>query len=258
MKTRLVCAHAGGQGKTTVAQTLYALSLDAGLGPKLAAADFKDETGTSKLGRLFPGLVRELGSGPDVTLSKTNNDINANLRYWDALGPLLLKGGYVIDLGANVVDQVLNWGEIRQAPKLLAAKEAPGIDVYLVCKPEKRAVDDMSDLVRRFTAQKSLPVDEINIVMNAVTGTFENLDLRATLAHAAGESKIKFIEFPNCTSELWVSMEQNYCSITSVMSLDQDQIANALKVDFWSIISGVNDMKSWFDRVRENMKTGRH
>jgi hypothetical protein len=171
---------------------------------------------------------------------------------------LLLKGGYVIDLGANVVDQVLNWGEIRQAPKLLAAKEAPGIDVYLVCKPEKRAVDDMSDLVRRFTAQKSLPVDEINIVMNAVTGTFENLDLRATLAHAAGESKIKFIEFPNCTSELWVPMEQNYCSITSVMSLDEDQIANALKVDFWSIISGVNDMKSWFDRVRENMKTGRH
>jgi hypothetical protein len=61
MKTRLVCAHAGGQGKTTVAQTLYALSLDAGLEPKLAAADFKDETGSSKLGRLFPGLVRELG-----------------------------------------------------------------------------------------------------------------------------------------------------------------------------------------------------
>lgn len=257
MKTKLVCAHAGGQGKTTVAQTLYAIALDGGLEPKLAAADFKDDTGSSKLGRLFPGLVRELGSGPDVSLSKANNDINANVRYWDALGPLLLKGGHIIDLGANVIDQVLNWGEIRQAPKLLASKEAPGIDVYLVCKPEKRAIDDMSDLVRRFTARKSLPVDEVNIVLNSVTGTFENLDLRGTLAHAAADSKLNFIEFPNCTSELWVPMEQNYCSITSVMSLDEDQVASTLQVDFWSIISGLNDMKSWLREVRENIKSGR-
>lgn len=257
MKTRLVCAHAGGQGKTTVSQTLFALSVESGLDPKLAAADFKDETGSSKIGRLFPGMVRELGTGPDVALSKVNNDVNANVKYWDALGPLLLKGGYIIDLGANVVDQVLNWGEIRQAPRLLAAKDAPAIDVYLVCKPEKRAVDDMSDLVRRFSARTSLPVDEINIVMNSVTGTFDNLNLRAVLAHAAGDTKIRFIEFPNCTSELWVPMEQNYCSIHSVLSLDEDQIADILQVDYWGTLSGVNDMQTWFSTVKANLKTSR-
>jgi hypothetical protein len=257
MKTRLVCAHAGGQGKTTVSQTLYALSLESGLEPKLAAADFKDETGSSKIGRLFPGLVRELGTGPNVSLSKLNNDVNANVKYWDALGPLLLKGGYIIDLGANVVDQVLNWGEIRQASRLLAAKDAPAIDVYLVCKPEKRAVDDMSDLVKRFSARTSLPVDEINIVMNSVSGNFDNLNLRATLAHAAGDTKIRFIEFPNCISELWVPMEQNYCSVSSVLSLDEDQISDILKVDFWSILSGVNDMRSWYEKVKANLKAAR-
>lgn len=254
MKTRIFCAHAGGQGKTTAAQVVYAALKGKGFDVTLAAADFIDETGSSKLGRLFPGSVEELGTGPSVSLAKDSNDLNANIRYWDALGPLLLKGSHVIDMGANVIDQVLRWGEIRQAPKLLAARSAPPIDVYLVCKAEQRAVDDMSDLVRRFSNKASFPVANIFVILNEQGGSFEGLDIRSKLATSVSEVNIEFITLPRCTSELWVPMEQSYSSVQKILGLDPDDIQNELGVDFWAVHSGVEDLHSWFEVVKSNLR----
>jgi len=254
MKTRIFCAHAGGQGKTTVAQVVYAAVAAKDIELKLAAADFIDQTGSSKLGRLFPGLVDELGTGPSVSLAKDSNDLNANIRYWDAFGPLLLKGGHIIDMGANVIDQVLRWGQIRQAPKLLTARSAPAIDVFLVCKAEQRAVDDMSDLVRRFSSQVSFPLDKIFIVLNEQGGSFEGLDIRAKLARIATNVNIEFITVPRCASELWIPMEQSYSSVQRVLALNEDDIVKELGVDFWAANSGIDDLKSWFHEVYTNLK----
>jgi hypothetical protein len=254
MRTRLFCAHAGGQGKTTAAQVVYTAAMAKGVETKLAAADFIDEIGSSKLGRLFPGMVEELGTGPTVSLAKDSNDLNANIRYWDTMGPLLLSGGHVIDMGANVIDQVLRWGEIRQAPKLLAARSAPPIDVFLVCKSEQRAVDDMSDLVRRFGSQASFPVANIFVVLNEQGGSFEGLDIRSKLAGAASNVNIEFISLPRCSSELWMPMEQSYTSIQKVLEMKDDDIPQALGVDFWSVLSGVDDLKTWFNTVQRNLK----
>lgn len=255
MKTRIFCAHAGGQGKTTAAQVVFASLIGKGFDAKLAAADFIDETGSSKLGRLFPGEVEELGIGPSVSLAKDSNDLNANIRYWDAIGPLLLKGGHLIDMGANVIDQVLRWGEIRQAPKLLSARSAPPIDVYLVCKAEQRAVDDMSDLVRRFSSQVSFPVSNIFVVLNEQGGSFENLDIRSKLGNIGTDVNIEFITLPRCTSELWVPMEQSYSSVQKVLGLDEDDIPKVLGVDFWAVHSGVDDLRTWFDAVKVNLRS---
>jgi hypothetical protein len=254
MRTRIFCAHAGGQGKTTAAQVVYASVIAKGLEAKLAAADFIDETGSSKLGRLFPGAVEELGTGPSVSLAKDSNDLNANIRYWDVIGPLLLKGGHVIDMGANVIDQVLRWGEIRQAPKLLTARSAPPIDVFLVCKAEQRAVDDMSDLVRRFGNQTSFPVANIFVVLNQQGGSFEGLDIRSKLASAVTNVNIEFIELPRCTSEFWVPMEQTYSSVQKVLAMNEDDMPKELGVDFWSVHSGIDDLKTWFDQVQKNLR----
>jgi hypothetical protein len=255
MKTRIFCAHAGGQGKTTAAQVVYASLLAKGEDAKLAAADFIDDTGSSKLGRLFPTLVEELGTGPSVSLVKDSNDLNANIRYWDALGPLLLKGGYIIDMGANVIDQVLRWGEIRQAPKLLTTRSAPLIDVYLVCKAEQRAIDDMSDLVRRFSSQQSFPVDKIFVVLNEQGGNFDGLDIRSKLARVVNGSDIEFIVLPRCTSELWAPMEQSYASIHQVLGQDEEALLNQLKIDFWAVHSGMDDLKAWFNSTQQNLKS---
>jgi hypothetical protein len=197
-----------------------------------------------------------MGTGPDVSLVKDANDMNANIRYWDAIGPLLLKGGYIIDLGANVVDQVLSWGEVRQAPKLLATRSAPPIDVFLICKAEQRAVDDMSDLVRRFSNQKSFPVENIFIVLNQQGGSFEALDIRSKLARAIGDAKnvnVAFIDMPMCSSELWMPMEQHYSSIQKILGLNEDKIPKELGVDFWAVLSGITDLKDWFSIMQKNL-----
>lgn len=248
MITRICCAHAGGQGKTTVAQTIYAAIKSNGGNVSLAAADFRDETDSSKLGRLFPNEVLEFGTGPSVDLAKQANDLNANVQYWDSIGPTLMKGGSIIDMGANVIDQVLNWGKIRRAPSLMNSRNAPPLDVFLVCKAEQRAVDDMSDLVRRFGSQDSLPVRKIFVVLNEQGGNFDGLDLRSKLATAGTD--VEFIEFPRCTSELWVPMEQRYVSVKNALQMSEAEIQERLGVDMWSTLSGVDDLKAWFDRVR--------
>lgn len=254
MKSSIFCAHAGGQGKTTAAQVVYASLIEKGYDSKLVAADFIDESGSSKLGRLFPGEVEELGTGPGVALSKESNDLNANIRYWDVIGPLLLRGGRIIDMGANVIDQVLHWGEIRQAPKLLSSRSAPPLDVFLVCKAEQRAVDDMSDLVRRFSSQASFPVENIFVILNEQGGSFEGIDIRRKLASIVTKVNVEFVQLPRCTSELWVPMEQSYTSVQKVLSMDEDDVAKALGVDFWSVLSGMDDLRSWFDTVKDNLR----
>lgn len=254
MRTRIFCAHAGGQGKTTAAQTVYASVIARDFKAKLAAADFIDETGSSKLGRLYPCAVEELGTGPSVSLAKDSNDLNANIRYWDVIGPLLLQGGYVIDMGANVIDQVLRWGEVRQAPKLLVARSAPPIDVFLVCKAEQRAVDDMADLVRRFGSQVSFPVANIFVVLNQQGGSFEGLDIRSKLSKAVSAVNIEFIELPRCTSEFWLPMEQSYTSVQKVLAMKEDDIPKELDVDFWSVHSGIDDLNTWFEQVQKNLR----
>lgn len=81
MVTRICCAHAGGQGKTTVSQSLFMAGLDAGYELSLASADFIDESRHSKLGRMFGDGVIELGTGPSVSLAKESSDLSANVRY---------------------------------------------------------------------------------------------------------------------------------------------------------------------------------
>jgi len=254
MITRICCAHAGGQGKTTVAQTLYVAGRAMGTEMALAAADFIDGSGRSKLGRMYSDKVTELGTGPSVSAAKEANDLSAGVRYWDALGPLLLKGNVTMDIGANVVDQILNWGKIRRAPDLLRSRNAPPIDVFLVCKAERRAVDDMFDLVGRFGSSESLPVRRVYVVMNEQGGTFESLGMRETLMKIKMDADLRFVRLPRCMSELWVPMEQRYVSLEAALEMPEDKIVDSLGVDMWSVYSGMDDLRSWFAETREEFK----
>ena len=94
-------AHAGGQGKTTLAQLLYIWGKQAGGHFRLAAADFLDESGRSKIGKLYPSKVLEFGTGANLTAVRSENNMNASVRYWDELGNLFLTGGYILDVEAD-------------------------------------------------------------------------------------------------------------------------------------------------------------
>lgn len=254
MIRRICCADAGGQGKMTLAQSLLVASRAIGGQPILASADSIDKTGQSKLGRMYGDAVMELGTGPSVYAAKDSNDLSAGVHYWDAVGPILLKGNAILDLGANVVDQILNWGEIRRAADLLNSRNAPPIDVFLIFKAERRAFDDMVDLVRRFGAGESLPVRRIYVVMNEQGGTYESLGLRESLMKIKVQGDLRFVRMPRCTAELWCPMEQRYVSLESALAMNEDKITDMLGVDMWSVNSGMDDLRSWFAGVREEFK----
>ena len=148
----------------------------------------------------------------------------------------------------------MNWGKIRRAPDLLRSRNAPPIDVFLVCKAERRAVDDMFDLVRRFGSSESLPVRRVYVVMNEQGGTFEALGMRDTLMKIKMEADLRFIRLPRCTSELWLPMEQRYVSLETALEMPEDKITETLDVDLWSIYSGMDDLRSWFAATREELK----
>ena len=127
-------AHAGGQGKTTLAQLLYIWGRRSGGQFKLAAADFLDDSGRSKIGKLYPGKVLEFGTGANLTAVRSENNMNASVRYWDELGNLFLTGGHILDMGANVVKSVFEWAEDRRLSTVLARKGAPKFDIFCICK----------------------------------------------------------------------------------------------------------------------------
>ncbi len=124
LNTLISVAHAGGQGKTTVAQLLYIAAQRVGANYKIAAADNMDENGKSKIGKLYGDKVEEYGTGALLTAARTENNPNASLRYWDKFGHVLLSGGYVVDLGANVISRLLEWAEDRRVESLLERRNA--------------------------------------------------------------------------------------------------------------------------------------
>jgi hypothetical protein len=257
MKSVICCSHAGGQGKTTVSQLVHVLSKEAQQPLSIVAADFRDETGKSKIGRMYDGAVREMGIGPDVELARTQNDLNASLKYWDQLGAALMKGGIVLDMGANVIDQVLDWGSARHAVQLLERRSAPPIEVLLVCRAEKRALDDLSDLVMRFGSRKSLPVSRIVVVKNEYAGDFSALDIESSLSKIKVDCEIDYVTMPRCTSEMWPAMEANYLSINDALNLTPEEAVEKLGIDLWASYSAVDDLKAWYDTMAKTMRKAR-
>lgn len=254
MRSILCAAHAGGQGKTTLAQLVYLGLQRAGANYKLASADFVDETGRSKIGKMYPQRVTEFGVGAELSIAKKANDMNASLKYWDRLGRSLLEGGIVVDLGANVVTQVIEWARTRRVSQIFQSRKAPPIDVMLVCRAEKHAIDDISDLVRNFSDQDVMPISRIYIVLNEAGGSFSTLKISQELNKIAENRSLHYLKLPRCTSELWHLMELNFVSLEEALNLSEDEAAEKFDIDIWEATSGVADLRIWFDRVYANMK----
>ena len=132
MNTMVSVAHAGGQGKSTLAQLLYLASKRLGLNHGLVCADFLDDSGHSKLGKMYPDAVKEFGVGANLTAARTENNPNAAVRYWDKLGEVFMQGGHVVDMGANVIPQIMDWAEDRHLKKLMDKREAPKVDFFCI------------------------------------------------------------------------------------------------------------------------------
>jgi len=248
-------AHAGGQGKTTLAQLLYIWGTHAGGSFKLAAADFLDESGRSKIGKLYPGKVLEYGTGAGLTAVRSENNMNAPVRYWDELGNLFLTGGYILDVGANVVKSVFEWAEDRRLSTVLARKGAPKFDIFCICKAEKHATDDIQRLVRMIGQGNALRPRNIYIVLNEAAGNFGAMKLQEKLTAENKDLNLIFARLPRCQSEIWAPMERFGVSVERALEMSEDEISQALDVDIWTASAGLAELKNWYDASLAEFKS---
>lgn len=253
MKTYISAAHAGGQGKTTLAQLLYSMLQRRGEEVKLVAADYVDESAHSKIGKFFPNKVLELGIGAELNSSKSENDANAPLRYWDRLGGILLHGGAVVDVGANVISQVLQWARHRRVSQVLRNRKAPEIDVFLTTKAEKHAIDNAASLIREMIDQDVFPVTNVYVVCNEVGGPFASNQVASAIGRVAPTRNIHYIALPRCTSELWGVLEKTNTSVDQALNLTEDEISEKFGVDIWTATGGLADLREWADTVYRNL-----
>ncbi|MFG1346579.1 hypothetical protein V5F59_16940 [Xanthobacter autotrophicus DSM 431] len=248
MKTYICAAYAGGQGKTTLAQMVFSALRKRELAYKLVAADFTDGTGHSKIGKFFPTKVMELGIGSPLGSSKSENDANAPLRYWDKFGGLLLTGGAVLDLGANVVPQLVQWAHHRRVAHIMQQRNSPEIDLLVVTKPETHAIENVATLIEDVVVGGALPVANIVIVENEVGGSFEGLNLSRIEKAAAGRS-VSFIRVPRCSSELWPHLERTFTPVEEALAATENDLAAKFEIEIWSAYAGLMDLRTWADDV---------
>jgi hypothetical protein len=248
-------AHAGGQGKTTLAQLLYIWGKQSGGQFRLAAADFLDDSGRSKIGKLYPSKVLEFGTGANLTAVRSENNMNASVRYWDELGNLFLTGGYVLDVGANVVKSVFEWAEDRRLSTVLARKGAPKFDLFCVCKAEKHATEDIQRLVNLIAQGNALRPRSVYVVLNEAAGNFGAMGLQEKLAAGNRDLNLIFVRLPRCQSEIWGPMERFGVSVERALDMNEDEISQALDVDIWTASAGLAELQAWFDASQAEFKS---
>ncbi|MEP9353243.1 hypothetical protein ABLE93_06535 [Xanthobacter sp. KR7-65] len=248
MKTYICAAYAGGQGKTTLAQMVFSALRKRDLAYKLVAADFTDGTGHSKIGKFFPTRVLELGIGSALGSSKSENDANAPLRYWDRFGGLLLAGGAVLDMGANVVPQLVQWAHHRRVSYIMQQRNSPEIDLLVVTKPETHAIENVSTLIEDVVVGGALPVANIIVVENEVGGSFAGQSL-ARIEKAGAGRNLTFIKIPRCYSELWPHLERTFTPVEDALASTETDLAEKFGIEIWSAYAGLMDLKTWSEEV---------
>jgi hypothetical protein len=246
-------AHAGGQGKTTVAQLLYIAARKAGVPYRLFSADFVDDQGHSKLGKLYPERVTEFGTGASLTAARAANSTNAALRYWDRMGPIFLEGNAVLDVGANVVQSIVDWAQDRRLSSLMEKMNAPRIDLFCVCKAQRHALDDIAKVLRSVMEQSPFRLNRIFIVLNEVGGPFDEA-FKTSLQNQFPDSGLSFVKMPGCQSELWPAIELKGVSIEAILEADHEEVMRLLDVDLWTAVSGHAELTAWVDGFSKTLR----
>lgn len=216
----LVGNRTGGQGKTLLTQLIHYghLSLDIPL--RVFSADTESSgEGKSKLGQLVAD-VRELGIG--ASLLDIEGDGEAAIDHWDAVGIVLGEGRSVIDVGANVLPQILEWGERRKVGRMFRG-ESPVVLVIPVTS-QRQSVVDAYDIVRRaieLQRRGGLAFERIIIVYNEVWGKFDGLseDREFRRLKFFDDVSVESVTIERCISPVWRQAETGFISIADLVEM---------------------------------------
>jgi hypothetical protein len=245
----IVGNRTGGQGKTLLAQ-MIARSTE---GAHVVAADKADDEGKSKLGRILadtadakllnqafnPVNVVELGVGPSaMDLLK---DPHKGIAIWDEVGQMAMEHHVVMDLGAQVVDGLLDWAENSGAAEIFQEAGVP-VRMVIPMMASAKAVTDAYEIFQRLVKFQPLFVTEIIFVRNAADGSFSQIDYDSVMQAiktavdrrlCPPDMRLVMIDVPACSSNLLRVAEARYKSVDTVCSMDAKTISDLFAMNQW-------------------------
>lgn len=238
----LVGNRTGGQGKTLISQLIHYGYKMSGVPLRAVSADSADNTEASKLGSLIAD-VEELGTG--ATMAQVRSNQHLAVQYWDRLGELLLEGGCVIDLGANILPMVFQWAAERQAGRLLEGKP---IFLVVPVTAQRQSIDDAAAVFNHAVRHTgSLAFSRKVLVLNEYHGTFDSVanDMEFKKLVKRDDGDITVVTLSRANVEVWEQIEAKGFSIDRLMKMNVADYAGAFGVNAFAASGAEAALKRW-------------
>lgn len=242
--TILVGNRTGGQGKTLLTQLIhYGHTLEK-VDLKVAAADTDaasaDGFKSSKLGSILRDVeVEELGIGAGLNAVQSNQHVA--VQYWDRLGELLLEGGWVVDLGANVIPMVFQWAAARKAGKLLS-ENAPMLVVPVTAQPQSLS-DALGVFQNAARVAENMPLSEKVMVLNEYHGVFDENARELKMIRDMGRVRIVTVKRANV--EIWEKIESRRFSIERLLNMSVQDYVREFGVSVFAASGSLSALTDW-------------
>lgn len=192
----------GGVGKSTLVQFLAEMHRRAGSELVVLLADDKgrDAGGSVDMADVLPGhKVVWLGAGPDAEAIQADPDaLNA---HWDQLDAVLAKHSVLVDLGANVMQRLVQFAEASYSAKRWA-KKGVTVEVWVPFNNDQTNIDAAVEAMR--LASTAFGAGSLVAVKNERDGAFSAWDGSANEAAIKALSKrgARVVTLPKCLAPL--------------------------------------------------------
>ncbi|MBY0360675.1 MAG: hypothetical protein K2X45_02110 [Phreatobacter sp.] len=195
--------------------------------------------------RFAPVGVMELGAGP--TAIEVLKDPHQSIAIWDKVGEAALKNNLVVDLGAQVVDSLLDWAENSGAPELLATSGPNGTEIpvtmVIPMMATGKAVTDAWEIYERLANAERFPVPFVNsvlFVLNEADGSFGQMQhsremkaINEVVTAPIAPIKAQVATIKACASNLLRVAEANNSAIDTVCLMSPQEISNQFGLNMW-------------------------
>lgn len=252
-KLIIVGQEAGGVGKTVTAMHLAEIYRQAGQDLIVLDADDKNLTkGGSALAHALPHhTVTWLGTGP--SLAEMEADSDAGAAHWDKVRAVLDHRSVLLDLGANVVQRLLEYA-VRMRAARRWAEDGIEVEFWVPMLSEKVSIE--AGVKALSAAGKAFGAAAIRGVHNLRDGDFSGWkgtpqgDVLAALEKVG----VVMVDLPKAPipPEGLKAMKRGVWSPTQVVEMGWAEAASALGLDKRVAERTFYGCEDWIEAVRES------
>jgi hypothetical protein len=239
----------GGVGKSTVAMALIDGLRQRGGNPAVVDVDLPtdEEQIVTTLCTMYPEAVK-MRIAP--AKGKLSDDPLLVHTHWNPLHDIMTAGDTVVDFGANVVGDVLDWAaSIDLSARLI--KHDVRLDVVAVATANAAAVDQAAEFLAQAgnVLASAGPLVRRFLLFNWHEGGFDLIEHSAAVKGMRADKGIAAMTFPNLRSEIWQAAEKRRLSPLRVLGMSEDEMIEEFGLGELLVSGGQGRYRRWFEKV---------